>query len=85
MFFYQNLYGKDFANRVNFCKWMRRQFDLNFLFIYYLMFFNEVLLTDIGRVNRHNMHYWSDINSHWMKTVSTSIVLKFSMSSSKVI
>jgi hypothetical protein len=36
------------------------------------MFFKNVLFTDEssfksnGHVNRHNMHYWSPVNPHWM-------------------
>jgi len=59
------LYKNEFANRVNFYNWMRQQPDLNPLFTYYLMFPDEALFTNtgegIGQVNRHNLHYWSDI------------------------
>jgi len=33
---------------------MRRQLDLNSLFIYYLMFSDETLFTSTEQVNRHN-------------------------------
>jgi len=55
MFFHQNLYGNDFANRINSCNWICRQFDLNPLFTYYLMFSDEALFTKTGQVNRHNI------------------------------
>jgi len=35
------LYGNDFANRINFYNYMRQQFDLNPLFTYYLMFYDD--------------------------------------------
>jgi len=50
MSFYQNLYGNNFANCVNFCNWMRRQLDLHSLFTYYLMFFDEALFINAGQV-----------------------------------
>jgi len=30
-FFHQNLYGNGFANRINFCNWMRQQLDFHII------------------------------------------------------
>ncbi|KAE8747084.1 hypothetical protein FOCC_FOCC006222 [Frankliniella occidentalis] len=30
---------------------------------------DECIFDNKANVNRHNMHYWSDVNPHWMRTV----------------
>lgn len=66
---HQCLYEDDFVNRLNFCTWMRQVIDRDPLFTYSIMFSDEASFSNTGQVNRHNMHYWSDVNPNWMRTV----------------
>lgn len=64
----QTLLERDFQPRVEFCRWAANMIrgDQNF--------FNRVLFTDEstfhknGHVNRHNMHYYSNVNPHFRRS-----------------
>lgn len=63
----QELYGNDFVNRIIFCHWLTEKTFLRNDFLYYIMFFDESRFNNTGVVNRHNMHYWSSENPHWIR------------------
>lgn len=65
----QELHGDDFQNRMAFCTWARNQIELNNDFFMSVLFTDESSFTNRGMVNRHNMHYWSAENPHWMRQV----------------
>ena len=61
---HQELLPADFHSRVMFCGWGLEQaveFWVNVLFS------DEATFTNHGQLNRHNMHYWSDTNPHWLR------------------
>jgi hypothetical protein len=66
---HQDLHGVDFQNRVTFCQWAREQIQQNPNFFRYVLFSDESSFTNHGTVNRHNMHYWSVTNPHWLRQV----------------
>lgn len=66
---HQELHGDDFHNRVVFCEWALQQMQTNPNFIAYVLFSDESTFTNYGDVNRHNMHYWSLENPHWLRQV----------------
>jgi len=66
---HQELHGVDFQNRVVFCEWASEQIHQNPNFFYYVLFSDESSFTNHGTVNRHNMHYWSVENPHWLRQV----------------
>lgn len=68
-YMHQDLRGNDFLNRVNFYNWILRKIDRNPLFLFSLMFSDECTFTITGQCNRHNMHYWSEINPYWMRQI----------------
>ena len=70
MSLHQDLYGSDFLKRVNVCKWIRRKMRADALFLSYMLFSDEYNFANTGNVNRHNMHYWANENSRWMRTVT---------------
>lgn len=61
---HQELYGEDFHNRVAFCQWAQQQIPN---FFKYVLFTDECTFKNTGHVNKHNMHYWSVDNPHWMR------------------
>ncbi|XP_026826676.1 uncharacterized protein LOC113562216 [Ooceraea biroi] len=66
---HQELHGDDFHNRVTFCQWALEQKRRNPDFFRRVLFFDESAFTNHGTVNRHNMHYWSVENPHWLRQV----------------
>lgn len=66
---HQELHGDDFNNRVVFCNWALTQIQRDPQFFYRVMFSDESTFTNHGNVNRHNMHYWSVENPHWLREV----------------
>lgn len=67
---HQELLEDDFLNRVNFCEWSSFMLDNDPDFIRCLMFSDEATFHKNGCVNRHNFHYYSDVNPHLLRTVS---------------
>lgn len=66
---HQELHGDDFQNRVRFCRWARERMSINQNFFSTVLFSDESSFTNHGTVNRHNMHYWSVENPHWLRHV----------------
>jgi len=38
-------------------------------FFYHVMFYDELMFKNNSELNRHNYHYWSDVNPHWHRQV----------------
>lgn len=66
---HQELHGDDFYNRVTFCQWALEQIQRNPDFFRWVLFSDESTFTNHDDVNRHNMHYWSLENPHWLRQV----------------
>ena len=66
---HQELAGDDFQKRVTFCQWARQQIERDPNFFAKVLFSDESTFTNHGTVNRHNMHYWSTENPHWLQQV----------------
>lgn len=66
---YQELHGDDFNNRMVFCNWALTQLQRDPQFFCRVMFSDETTFTNHGKINRHNMHYWSIENSHCLREV----------------
>jgi len=67
---HQELHGDDFRNRVVFCEWALQKMQTNHNFFVNVLFSDESTFTNHGGVNRHNMHYWSVENPHWLRQVN---------------
>jgi hypothetical protein len=63
---HQELHGDDFENRVAFCEWAQGRLREDRMFFKNVLFTDESSFKSNGHVNRHNMHYWSPVNPHWM-------------------
>ncbi|OXU29200.1 hypothetical protein TSAR_003541 [Trichomalopsis sarcophagae] len=59
----QELTLRYFAQRLQFCQWALPEL---FTFV---MFSDEATFKNTGELNRHNCHYWSDVNPLWHRTV----------------
>lgn len=66
---HQELHGDDFVNRITFCRWAQDRIRNNNNFFLSVLFSDECTFTNHGEVNRHNMHYWSIENPHWLRQV----------------
>ncbi|CAL1688642.1 unnamed protein product [Lasius platythorax] len=66
---HQELTGNDFIQRVNFCNWMQEKLAQDDTFLSKILFSDEATFSNIGAVNRHNMHFWSSVNPRWIQTV----------------
>ncbi|ERL96108.1 hypothetical protein D910_01051, partial [Dendroctonus ponderosae] len=58
----QELYGYDFKNRTEFCMWVLDKVAENKKFFENVLFSDECTFHNNGLVNRHNFHYYSDLN-----------------------
>lgn len=63
----QQLHGDDFENRVAFCNWMQGQLQAEPNFQSRILWSDESSFSSEGTVNRHNLHYYSVENPHWMR------------------
>lgn len=66
---HQELHGDDFNNRMVFCNWALTQLQRDPQFFCRVMFSDETTFTNHGKINRHNMHYWSIENPHCLREV----------------
>ena len=64
-----DLYGDDFLKRAHFCNWIRRKMRTDVSFLSHVLLSGEANFANTGNVNRHNMHYWANKNSRWMRTI----------------
>ena len=55
--------------RVLFCRWALRMIALDRDFFKYVLFSDEATFKNSGELNRHNCHYWSDVNPHWYRPI----------------
>ena len=69
MTLHQDLCGNDFSKRVNFCNWISRKMRTDVSFLSHVLFSDEANFANTGNVNRHNMHYRTNENPRWMRTV----------------
>lgn len=65
----QALTPADFLARVQFCEWALQRIQEDPTFFNYVMFSDEATFTNDGTLNRHNSHYWSDVNPHWFRSI----------------
>lgn len=66
---HQALSEADFDHRLNYCYWLRDMMRENRNILSEILWTDEASFGNNGRVNLHNMHYWSDVNPHWMREV----------------
>lgn len=66
---HQALSDTDFDRRFDYCNWLRDMCNENLRFLSQVLWTDEATFTSCGRVNLHNMHYWSRTNPHWMREV----------------
>lgn len=66
---HQALSDTDFDRRLEYCNWLRDMCNENLRFLFQVLWTDEATFTSCGRVNLHNMHYWSRTNPHWMREV----------------
>ena len=64
----QELLQADYGRRNAFCNWILGRANPR-EFVKHLMMSDECSFSSDGHVNRHNMHYWSSENPHWMREV----------------
>jgi len=58
----------EYGRRDAFCNWILGRANPG-EFVKHLMMSDECSFSSEGHVNRHNMHYWSSENPHWMRGV----------------
>lgn len=66
---HQELLDADFHRRLQLCNWLLLEIENNPMFLGMILFSDEATFVNTGEMNRHNMHYWSATNPHWMRTV----------------
>ena len=64
----QDLKEEDFSRRIQFCNFMQHQLELDNNFLFKVLFSDEARFGNNGVVNRHNCHYYSQNNPHWIRT-----------------
>jgi len=64
----QQLTLNDMILRVHFCRRALRMIRDHHIFKY-VLFSDESTFKITGELNRHNCHYWSNVNPHWFKSV----------------
>lgn len=63
----QTLEVGDYARRFNFCRWAENHMRRNPFFFNHVLFSDEAKFDNMGGVNLHNAHYYSDENPHWQR------------------
>ncbi|XP_066583383.1 histone-lysine N-methyltransferase SETMAR-like [Prorops nasuta] len=66
----QDLLEGDFAQRVNFCRWLLTQSEVNPGFHRRILFTDESLFTRAGTFNFHNSHTYAEENPHFVRVVN---------------
>lgn len=64
---HQDLKNEDFGNRVVFCQWLVNKLQEDGQFLEKVLFTDEATFHKNGFVNRHNFHYYSDVNPHLIR------------------
>lgn len=70
---HHELHGHDFDARVAFCRWALQHVDTDPAFLATILFTDEARFHNNGTVNRHNMHYWSVDNPHWVRQTAFQV------------
>ncbi|KYN28529.1 hypothetical protein ALC57_02040 [Trachymyrmex cornetzi] len=65
----QALTPNDIRLRIGFCEWAQARLVDDPRFFEYVMFSDEACFQSSGHLNRHNSHYWSDVNPHWYRGI----------------
>lgn len=65
----QALTPADCVARVQFCQWALNRIHQDADFFQYVLFSNEATFRNDGHLNRHNCHYWSEVNPHWFRPI----------------
>lgn len=66
---HQALEEEDFDRGLDYCHWMLGMIRENREFSFQILWTDEATFDSDGRVNLHNMHYWSAENPHWLREV----------------
>ncbi|XP_071578855.1 histone-lysine N-methyltransferase SETMAR-like, partial [Temnothorax nylanderi] len=69
----QELYANDKPRRLRYCQWLLNVSEENYYFSKYILFSDECIFHNDGKVNRHNSHYWATENPHWMQQAHTQV------------
>jgi len=65
----QEISEDDYVNRLVFCNWALQKIEDDIFFFHRVLFSDEATFHNVGIVNRHNSHYWSPHNPHWIGQV----------------
>ncbi|XP_036145999.1 uncharacterized protein LOC118646659 [Monomorium pharaonis] len=65
----QALSQRDMQLRIQFCQWAQQMIRAEQNFFNFVMFSDESTFKNNGELNRHNCHYWSDVNPHWHRPI----------------
>ena len=60
----QELQFEHFQHRIVFCQWALQMIQNDPDFFNFVLFSDEATFRSDGELNRHNCHYWSDVNPH---------------------
>lgn len=63
----QALEAGDYGRRLNFSRWAENQLRREPFFFDRVLFVDEAKFDNMGGVNLHNCHYYSDENPHWQR------------------
>lgn len=66
---HQALNEQDFDRRMDHCHWLLGMINESPQFLSKILWTDEATFNSDGRVNLHNMHYWSAENPHWIREV----------------
>lgn len=66
---HQELSDADKVQRVAFCRWAQTQIADDPTFFERVMFSDEATFQNTGELNRHNCHYYSEVNPHWVRHI----------------
>jgi len=55
--------------RIQFCTWAKNKLEDDSAFFQFVLWSDEATFKSDGTINRHNLHYWSEVNPYWMRTV----------------
>lgn len=67
---HQSLEEDDHLFRINFAVWAQNKIQNHLNFYFNILWCDEATFKSNGEVNRHNMHYWSVENPHWMREIN---------------
>jgi len=65
-----SFYTRMYSWQVQFCQWTQQMIRADPNFFYHVMFSDETVLKNNGELNRHNCHYWLNVNLHWHREIN---------------